>query len=268
MVSYRDFIKVFKEVGLSSESQILIHASLSNLGEVSGGSETVVGAIIATVHAVVTPTFTSKAMIIPPFGPEENAINYDTSGDEGVIGEVFHQDMPTDQRLGEFAEIIRCHPKAYRSGHPLLSFSGVNAESLLSSQSLEKPWAPIKNLADADGDVVLLGVDHTANISLHYAEALAGRRQFLRWAMWEGKVVEVPHWPGCSKGFEGIASKITDVVRQMPIGESTLKAIPLRDLINIASGWIREDPEALLCHDPKCEYCQTIRASNRVASNP
>jgi aminoglycoside 3-N-acetyltransferase len=260
MLTYRDFIKAFHELGLVSESKVLVHASVSALGEVSGGSETLVGALLATVQVVITPTFTTKAMITPPFGPDNNAIRYVPSQEDETILEQFHMELPADQALGELAEIIRCHPKAQRSAHPLLSFAGVNAADFLSNQSLEDPWAPIKQLADADGDVLLLGVDHTANIAIHYAELLAGRKQFLRWAMWEGKIVEVPHWPGCTKGFQSIAEKLGGVVREEALGDAFAQAIPLRDLINIAKGWIREDPEALLCQDPNCEYCRIVRS--------
>jgi aminoglycoside 3-N-acetyltransferase len=265
MLTYRDIIKAFHELGLVSESKVLVHASIPALGEVSGGAETLVGALLATANVVVTPTFTAKAMITPPFGPEDNAIQYVASQEHETILEQFHEELPADQALGELAEIIRRHPKAQRSAHPLLSFAGVNATDFISSQSLEEPWAPIRKLADADGDVLLLGANHTANVAIHYAELLAGRKQFLRWAIWEGKIVEVPHWPGCNKGFQSITDKLEGVVREEAIGDTSSQAIPLRDLINIAKGWIREDPEALLCQDPNCEYCRIVRSAQNAS---
>jgi aminoglycoside 3-N-acetyltransferase len=266
MLTFRDLVKAFNEIGLGSESQVLVHASSPALGGVAGGAETLAGSIMTTVHSIITPTFTTKAMIIPPFGPEENAIYYGASESEEAVGEHFHMDLPADEVLGEFAEVIRRHQKAQRSTHPLLSFAGVNAMEILATQTLEEPWAPIKELANADGDVLLFGVEHTMNVSIHYAEFLVGRKQFLRWAMWEDKVVEVPHWPGCSKGFQHISSKLAGVVRDASLTNSILQAIPLRDLINIATGWIREDPEALLCHESECQYCDIIRASPQVHS--
>jgi aminoglycoside 3-N-acetyltransferase len=265
MLTYRNLIKALRELGLVSESKVLIHASVPALVGVSGGAETLTGALLATADVVMTPTFTTKSMIVPPFGPEENAIQYAASQEDETIVEPFHMELPADPSLGELAEIIRLHPEAQRSTHPLLSFAGVNAADLLSTQSLADPWAPVKQLADADGDVLLVGADHTTNISIHYAELLAGRRQFLRWAIWDGKIVEVPHWPGCRKGFQSIASKLEGVVREEAMDGVTLQAIPLRDLINIAKGWIQEDPEALLCQDADCEYCMIIRTSQEAS---
>jgi aminoglycoside 3-N-acetyltransferase len=267
MASYRDFIKAFHNVGLDSQSKVIVHAWLPSMDVGTAGAETLIGALLATIEIVITPTFTKKAMIVPPFGPADNALQYGTSEVHETIGEYFHPDLPSDEELGGFAEGIRCHPKAQRSNHPLLSFAGINAEQALSSQTLEAPWAPIKWLADADGDVVLLGADHTKNITIHYAERLAKRKQFIRWALADSKVIEVPHWPGCSRGFQAIVPRLSDVVREEVIGNSKVQAIPLRDLINVAAGWIREAPEALLCHETGCEYCAAVRASHRVSSS-
>jgi aminoglycoside 3-N-acetyltransferase len=265
MLSYRDFSRAFQGLGLTSESQVLVHASLPALGEITGGAKTIVGSLVASVHTIITPTFTTNTMITPPYGPDDNALQYDAPMDVESIGVPFTLDLPADKACGEFAEIIRLHPEARRSNHPLLSFAGVNAEELLSDQTLENPWAPIRYLADEDGDILLIGADHTANVAIHYAESLAGRKQFTRWAMWNGKVVEVPQWPGCSKGFQSIASKLDGVIREVQLGRAVLYAIPLRDLINIAKGWIQEDPEALLCQDPDCAYCKTVRKSIEVS---
>jgi len=227
----------------------LLHASIPSIGAVAGGTETLLGAVIATVETVITPTFTTKAMIIPPFGPDDNALDYAAPQDQDSVSEIFHADLSPDTHLGEFAETMLRHPDASRSNHPLLSFTGINADEALADQTLEEPWAPIKWLADADGD------------------SLTNRKQFLRWAMVESKIIEVPHFPGCSKGFQDIAPLLEGVVRMAPIGDGVVQLIPLRDLINIATGRIREDPKAFLCDDPECRYCESVRSAHHLISD-
>jgi len=267
LFSYRDLTKAFHNAGLGSQSRVLLHASIPSIGAVAGGTETLLGAVIATVETVITPTFTTKAMIIPPFGPDDNALDYAAPQDQDSVSEIFHADLSPDTHLGEFAETMLRHPDASRSNHPLLSFTGINADEALADQTLEEPWAPIKWLADADGDVFLMGVDHTRNIALHFAESLTNRKQFLRWAMVESKIIEVPHFPGCSKGFQDIAPLLEGVVRMAPIGDGVVQLIPLRDLINIATGRIREDPKAFLCDDPECRYCESVRSAHHLISD-
>ncbi|NIM94568.1 MAG: hypothetical protein GTO18_12785 [Anaerolineales bacterium] len=260
MLSYRDFTKVFKDLDLGSSSQVIVHANVDALGDIAGGANTIVGALLATCGSIITPTFTNRTMVIPPYGPENNALVYGEIPDQGEFGKMFRSNMTSDPELGEVAEIIRKHPQAIRSNHPLLSFAGIGAEEALATQSLEDPWGPIKWLADADGGVLLLGADQRMNVSIHAAEFLAGRKLFLRWAMSGGKVVEVPHWPGCAEGFQSIGQHLHGVARTKELGRSFAEIIPLRDLINIVTGWIREDEEALLCERPECEYCIAMRA--------
>jgi aminoglycoside 3-N-acetyltransferase len=259
MLSYRNFVKTFQELGLNMERRVMLHASLPALGEVKGGAGTVVGSLLASCGAVITPTFTFRSMVIPPHGPADNAMVYDPDLEGQSTPEFFHADMPVDPEMGEIAETLRQHPTAQRSDHPLLSFAGVNVGEALASQSLDDLWAPVKWLADADGDVLLIGVDHTKNVSLHYAEFLVNRKQFIRWALVEGKIVEIPHWPGCSDGFPAIKPLIQGFVLQNKIGNANVELIPLRDLINTATGWIREDPRALLCAREGCEKCEPVR---------
>jgi aminoglycoside 3-N-acetyltransferase len=259
MLSYRDFVKTFQELGLNLNRRVMLHASLSALGEVKGGAGTVVGSLLASCGTVMTPTFTFRSMIIPPHGPADNAMVYDPDLESLSAQEFFHADIPSDPEMGEIAETLRQHPSAHRSSHPLLSFAGVNAGEAMVLQSLEDLWAPVKWLADEDGDVLLIGVDHTRNVSLHYAEFLANRKQFIRWATVEGKIVEVPHWPGCSDGFPAIKPHIQGFVLQDKIGNANVELIPLRDLINTATGWIREDPQAMLCAREECEKCEPVR---------
>jgi aminoglycoside 3-N-acetyltransferase len=261
MYNYRDFIRVLRDLGLSQGSRILVHARLASLGEVTGGADAVLGALLAVGNTVVAPTFTFSAMITPEVGPSDNGMDYGDEADHNAVAQFFHPDLPADSEMGSLAEALRLAQGALRSDHPLLSFAGLGADDVLASQSLEEPLAPIAALADMDADVILLGADHTANVSLHHAERLAGRRGFVRWALTPTGVVECPGMPGCSKGFPAIAARLEGVVRRATLGPMTIESFPMRDLLHVASGWIKMDPQALLCDDAECARCSAVRAS-------
>ncbi len=260
MLTYRDFVAALRDLGLEG-ARVIAHASLSTFGQVAGGAETVVGAMLAVCDGVMMPAFTYSTMVIPPTGPPDNALEYGAADDQNRMAEFWRPDMPVDPAIGLVAEMLRRHPRARRSQHPLLSFTGVNVERALEAQTLEEPLAPVRVLAEEDGDVLLLGVDHTRNTSLHYAERLAGRKQFMRWALTPRGVVACPGWPGCSDGFQAIVPRLVGVARRARLGEAEVKAVPLRDLIHIALGWLREDPEALLCRREDCPRCRAVRAA-------
>lgn len=262
MISYRDFVAAFRELGMGNQSRVIAHASLSAFGQVVGGAETMVGALLATCETVCMPSFTYQTMIIPSVGPPDNAIDYGLGATRNPLSEIFSLKMPADPSLGVVAEAFRRHADSRRSNHPILSFSGVNAEAALAVQSLEEPLAPIAWLAAQDGDVLLLGVDHTVNTSLHFAEKLAGRKQFTRWALTRQGTATCPGFPGCSRGFQAIESRLQGIASRVQLGPGVIEFIPLRDLINVTTGWMRTDPLAMLCEDNLCDRCQAVRQAH------
>jgi aminoglycoside 3-N-acetyltransferase len=262
-LSYRDFITTFRNLGLRRNSHVLVHASLEGLGPVAGGPDTIIGSLLATCESVLMPTFTPECALTPPVGPPDNAIDYGTDPGKNLEAEFYVPDLPTAEPV---AERLRQHANARRSVHPLLSFAGIKADEALEGQTIDEPLGPIGWLAEFDGDVLLLGTDQRANVSLHYGERAAGRRQFTRWALTPEAVVVCPDCPGCSEGFGAIASRLDGIVRRQRLGRATAELIPLRDLINITVGWVRQDPRALLCDRPECVYCRAVRASVRVPS--
>ncbi|MBU4225801.1 MAG: AAC(3) family N-acetyltransferase [Chloroflexi bacterium] len=238
---------------------VIAHASLSAFGQVLGGSETLVSALLAVFDSVVMPAFTYKTMIIPPSGPEYNAIPYDSGSDANRMAEFFDPKMPADPLMGILAEALRKHPNARRSTHPILSFAGVDARTALAAQTLSEPFATIDALVKKDGWVLLLGVNQTVNTSIHYAEKLAGRKQFTRWALTPRGVRACPGFPGCSAGFQSIAPDIERYARQARVGEATVQAVPLKRLVRVVVERIKSDPLALLCQREDCERCNAIR---------
>jgi aminoglycoside 3-N-acetyltransferase len=265
MPSYREWVSAFRELGLGPHSRLLVHASLPPFAPDVGGPQALLGALTATCEIIVVPSFTSGTLVTPPFGPPYNGLRY---GDDSANSEAefFHADLATDPLLADLAEAMRQHPQSERSSHPVLSFCGIRAGQALAAQSLEEPLGTVRWMAEADADVLLIGTDHRRNVGLHHAERLAGRKQFVRWALTEQGVVTCPQVPGCSDGFNAITSRLEGVVRQAPVAGQEILAIPLRDLIHIAAGWIREDPRALLCDRSGCERCADVRQSVRAGA--
>jgi aminoglycoside 3-N-acetyltransferase len=198
-------------------------------------------------------------MIIPMSGPPNNGITYGSHQEQNQNAEFFTLRMPVDPLIGAIPEVFRRHPLAKRTSHPIQSFAGINAEIILASQTMKDHLAPLGLLEQSDGWALLMGVDHTVNTSIHYAEKLAGRKQFNRWALTPGGVVECPGFPGCSAGFQAIAGDMEKYTRKATIGESLIQAVPLKMLFKVVVTLIKKDPLALLCQQEDCERCGEIR---------
>jgi aminoglycoside 3-N-acetyltransferase len=219
----------------------------------------VVDALLTVFPVLLMPAFTYKTMVVPDEGPVNNGLVYGTYTDANRQAQFFRPNMPVDRLIGAVPETLRLHPMARRSLHPILSFAGINADRFLESQSIAEPLAPLRLLHDAGAWVLLLGVDHTTNTAIHFAERLAGRKQFTRWALTPRGVVACPGFPGCSDGFHAIAPRLAHTVRQGWAGGAQMQAVPLVDLVGVARAWLQDDPLALLCDHSYCERCRSIR---------
>lgn len=264
MITFRDFLRALQKLEISRTSPVIVHASLSAFGEVQGGAETVLGALLGAFNTLMVPTFTYKTMVIPEAGPEDNALVYGSGKVSNRMAEFFRPDMPADRSMGIIPETLRRLPHAQRSSHPILSFAGVNAADILKAQTLAEPLAPIGVIWRRGGWVVLLGVDHTVNTAIHYAERLAGRKQFIRWALTPKGVVECPGFPGDSAGFQAVSLRLEKMTRTVRLGSSVIQAVPMEDLVKVVCSWIAEDPLALLCARPDCECCNAVRAAVKM----
>ncbi len=257
-VRLRDLLLGLRELHLGN-APVIIHSSLKSFGEVEGGAETVVNALLGVFQSLLVPTFTYKTMLTPLTGPEHNAITYGSREDQNHMAEFYTPRMPADPLMGTIPETLRIHQGAERSIHPIQSFAGINASNLLKAQTMAEPLGPLDALEKEGGWVVLVGVNHTVNTSIHYAEKLAGRMQFLRWALTPKGVVECPGFPGDSAGFQAIAPEMEKFTRKVQIGAANVQALPLVMLFKVVVARIKKDPLALLCQQADCERCGEIR---------
>jgi aminoglycoside 3-N-acetyltransferase len=154
----------------------LVHSSLSSLGWVVGKAEAVVLAIEDALGENGTLLMPAYSMNVPepslwrhPPVPE--------SWWEVVRNEwpPFDKDLSPASRLGAIAETFRHQRGTLRSAHPNDSFCarGPNAARLLDHHQLDNglgEGSPLARLYDLHGSVLLLGVDHSSNSSLHLAE--------------------------------------------------------------------------------------------------
>jgi aminoglycoside 3-N-acetyltransferase len=258
LLGYNLLRETFEKLQLQ-DAPVLAHASLRSFGRIEGGADTLLSALLPNVGALMMPTHTYVTMIIPMAGPANNGIMYGRRQGLNKMAEFYDPHMPADRLMGAMAEVLRQRPGAKRSMHPILSFAGINVEHALKSQTMEEPLAPIRMLAENDGWVLLLGVDHTVNTTIHFAERLAGRKQFVRWALTQNGIIECPSFPGCSAGFKSIERDVEPFMKKIQVGEALVQAVPMRSLIEAVYKCLKRNPKDLLCGDISCERCNEVR---------
>lgn len=162
--------------GLAEGQTVLVHLAMSKLGWVIGAAEAVIMGLLGAVGqtgTIMMPTNSSSntdpaEWNYPPV-PEAwwQPIRDHTPA---------YNPLTTPTRgMGVVPELFRTWPGTIRSAHPAFSLAahGPNAAYLVADHALEEDSgdrSPLGKLYELDGYVLLLGVDHWNNTSLHLAE--------------------------------------------------------------------------------------------------
>lgn len=165
--------------GMRAGQTVLVHMAMRKLNWVVGGAQAVVMAfldVLGETGTLMMPTHTTyntdPAEWQHPPVPERW---WQTIRDHTPAYDP--RTSPTRQ-MGAVPELFRTFPGVVRSRHPVTSFAAVgpNARLLTDDHVLEHDMgerSPVGRLYQLDGDVLLLGVEHWNNSSLHLAEARA-----------------------------------------------------------------------------------------------
>ncbi len=180
-----------------------------------------------------------------------------------VNGSAFRADSPVSSDIGRVPQALLELPGTLRSNHPALSFiaHGARAAEILGVQHSAHPYAPIGALYALDGEVLLLGVDHRSNTTVHYGEYIAGRPLLERYALGPEGMAQTT-FPNCSAGFNAISPHLHSFT-QVRIGCATVSRMRVRDVVDTTIQMLERNPEALLCRYEACR-CQAVRARVRT----
>ncbi|CAF0997445.1 unnamed protein product [Adineta steineri] len=166
----------FQKLGILPGMTLLVHCSLSKIGWISGGSVTVIQVLLDLLGpdgTLIMPSHTSdnsdpKRWVYPSVPPEWfDVIRQTMPGYQSDITPTFH--------MGQLSETFRHWPGVLRSQHPKYSVIALGKKAkLITSNHYEScgEQSPLARLYDCtdDGYILLLGVQHKNNSSIHLAE--------------------------------------------------------------------------------------------------
>lgn len=239
---------------------VCVHASLRSFGcRVEGLLETFLDAGCT----VMAPAFSDVYEVppVPELMPEQNGAG-DYSyfwGKEYLDAGVYSPAVSqlTVEEMGAFPKLLLAHPDRIRGNNALNSFAAVGplASELIAGQSNEDVYAPLQALYKLDGYVLLMGTDLCSATAIHYAEQLAGRAPFIRWAKGENGMTVPVRAGGCSDGFEKLSELLTAYEKQVSIGSSLWRCYRVRDIVDVCTDAFQNDPYVAHCDDPDCCRC-------------
>lgn len=166
----------FRDLGVGAGDTLLVHSSLSALGWVCVDATTVVDALMSTVTE-------SGTLVVPTHSPQYSDPErwHRPPIPDDWVPTVIEERPPYRPRVtpsrgvGAIPECLRTYPRAHRSRHPVMSFTawGRDAASIVADHAYDfglGETSPLAEVYDRSGQVLLLGVDHDVNTSLHLAE--------------------------------------------------------------------------------------------------
>jgi aminoglycoside 3-N-acetyltransferase len=246
-----------ERLGVAAGATLLVHASLSSVGWVFGGTQAVIGAlldVLGPAGTLMMPTHSSD--LTEPSRWQRPPVPqawFDPIRDGMAPWDPAR--TPT-RRMGALAEHFRCWPGVRRSGHPYGSFAalGPNSDVLLDDHRPGCAFgeaSPVGALNRLDGLVLLLGVGHGNDTSLHLAEYRAdwpskarheegspmvvdGER---RWVTYTELRHDDEDFPELGDAFDAQAGKALATGR---VGEAEARLIRQRPLVDFATAWMSE----------------------------
>jgi aminoglycoside 3-N-acetyltransferase len=174
-VTKKEIVHCLARAGMRRGDTVLVHSSLSRFGYVEGGADAVIDALVDTVGPegtlMMSAITTGTQMVVRCI----------EAADAGVALDAPPLDVVnTASWAGAIAETFRKRPGVLRSLHPTHSVTAFGArasEMLAEHHNAPGPCGvgtPFLRLAGEDrGFVLLLGVNHESNTTLHGVEELA-----------------------------------------------------------------------------------------------
>lgn len=263
MILADHFITALDDLHLA-DRPVMLHTSLRSFGTaIDGGAGTLLDALLKRGCTVMVPAFTEPQFGLPAptdIRPARNGLDYAAmpAATTPAKGPVYNVDCGLiNPHLGALPAVLIGRADAVRGRHPLNSLAalGPQAAELIETQSPDDVYAPIRELADRDGAILLVGVDLNRMTALHLAEQRSGRRLFRRWARDEDGEIRMFEVGSCSEGFPRLEPVLNPLARTANIGDSRWRVYPAQQVLTAATAEIAAHPDITRCSDARCLHC-------------
>jgi aminoglycoside 3-N-acetyltransferase len=263
-VTRTELIADLTALGVEPAGILMVHSSLSSLGFVVGGADTVVTSVIE----LLGPSGTLVVMT----GWEHDAYAFDEW--PSAVQEAYRRDPPpfdpevseAQADYGRVPERVRTWPGARNSTHPECRFTAIGRKAgwITADQPMDHPYgpgSPLAKLVAANGSVLMLGAPLETITLFHHAEELANvpdkkivhyscpikTPSGVEWVDIEDIDTSIGAFPyaevtGERDAFEVIAEEAlaAGVGKSGPVGESTSHLFPAPELVRFAVDWMEK----------------------------
>ena len=249
----------FEALGIKKGMVLLVHSSLSTMGWVCGGPV----AIIIALQEVLGETGT---LVMPAHSTDlSDPRQWENPPVPESWWQTIRETMPAydpnltpTRSMGKIAETFRKQKGVLRSTHPQSSFCaiGPQASHIIDNHSLAYGFgenSPLARIYDLHGFVLLLGVGHSSNTSIHLAEYRAdfptkrvvqegapiSQEGSRTWATFED--IDVDDSDFGRLGADFLRSDDGKLVQRGKVGIADCQLMPQRTIVDFAVDWLEKN---------------------------
>jgi aminoglycoside N3'-acetyltransferase len=246
-----EIARQLRELGVALGDVLLVHMSYRAVRPVDGGPT----GVIAALREAVGKTGT---IVMPSWGDDD-----ETPFDSAAT--------PVSKDLGVTADVFWQSPDVRRSTHNFaFAAMGPEADAIVADPLPLPPHrleSPVGRVYERDGKVLLLGVGHDSDTTLHLAEVLAGvpygipkHCTILR----ERRRIRVEYLENdhCCTQFALADDWLREqgLQREGPVGAADARLVRSRDIVRVAVEKLRLDPLIFLHPESSgCRECAEAR---------
>lgn len=244
-------IRQLSELGVEAGDILIVHTAFSKLGLVDGRPRGLVEALRSVLG--------EHGTLVMPSMSDDDEVPFDATATP-CIG------------MGIVADTFWRMPGVLRSDNPhAFAAIGPRAAEIVAAHPLDVPHgldSPVGRVYEMDGQVLLLGVGHDANTTVHLAENMAGAR-YLRpkhlTVLRDGRPerLEYRELDHCCQGFSLLDDWLdaSGKQRRGRVGSGEARLMRSRDVVEAALTRLRENEMVFLHPSGRCEECDDARAA-------
>jgi len=254
-VTKQQVVDQLHALGVTAGDVLLVHTSFRAVRPVEGGPEGLIQALQESVGSegtLVTPAWT---------GSDDDVFDSKTTR--------------AAESLGVVPDTFWRMPGVLRSDHPFaFAAAGPHAARITGDPFVvppHSPHSPVSRVHELDGRILLLGVGHDANTTVHLAEILSGvpyRVPKYITIEFGRRPVRIDYLENdhCCQRFEFLDDwlRAKGLQSEGPVGHAHARLMRANDVVQVVCEQLAQDP-LLFLHSPDahCGECDEARASVR-----